>query len=399
MADQPLLNTYGRLPIAIERGEGIWLLDIKGDRYLDTFTGLAVCGLGHAHPAVSEALAHQSRELTHCSNLFHSPLQHTLAKKLCDLSKMSGVFLTNSGGEANEAAIKLARHYGHQRGIANPTIIVMEHAFHGRTMATLTASGNRKLQAGFEPLLGGFVRVPFNDLEAVENVAASNQNVVAVLVEPIQGEGGVNLADADYLRGLRQLCEHQDWLLMLDEVQSGTGRTGSFFAYEHYGITPDVVTLSQGLGNGFPIGACLARGTAAKVFKPGSHGSTFGGNPLACAAALAVISTLENEHLMARARALGNRIIERLRDRLEGAHYIRDIRGKGLMIGIEMQDPCPELVLLAKTQGLLINITAERVIRLLPALTMTDQEADDMAMRIIRIIKLYTADERERPRR
>lgn len=399
MADQPLLNTYGRVPVAFERGEGIWLYDTKGDKYLDTFTGLAVSGLGHSHPAVSDALAHQSRELVHCSNLFHSPLQHTLAQKLCDLSGMDGVFFGNSGAEANEAAIKLARHYGHQKGVANPTIIVMEQAFHGRTMATLTATGNRKVQAGFEPLLGGFVRVPFNDLKAIENVARSNQSVVAVLVEPIQGEAGIRVADPDYLRELSKLCEREQWLLMLDEVQSGTGRTGHFFAYQGYGIKPDVVTLARGLGNGFPIGACIARGEAAKVFQPGSHGSTFGGNPLACAVALAVISTLEGEHLMARARALGNRMDELLRDHLEGAYYIREIRSKGLMIGIEMRDPCPELVLLAKAQGLLINVTADRVIRLLPALTMTDQEADDMAMRVIRIIKLYTADERKRPRR
>ena len=399
MADQPLLNTYGRLPVAIERGEGIWLYDIKGDRYLDTFTGVGVCGLGHAHPAVSEALASQAQDLTHCSNLFHSPVQHALAKKLCEISGMDGAFLANSGAEANEAAIKLARHYGHQRGIANPTIIVMERAYHGRTMATLTASGNRKLQAGVEPLLNGFTRAPFNDFEAVLNIAASNHSVVAVLAETIQGEGGVRLADGSYLRKLSELCQKQGWLLMLDEIQSGNGRTGRYCAYEHHGVVPDVVTLAGGLGNGFPIGACLARGAAAKVFKPGNHGSTFGGNPLACAVAQAVLSTLENMHLMARARALGNRVIERLRDYLEGADYIREIRGKGLMIGIEMQDSCPELVLLAKAQGLLINITDERVIRLLPALTMTDQEADDMTDRIIRIIKLYAADERERPRR
>lgn len=399
MADQPLLNTYGRLPLAFEHGEGIWLYDSKGERYLDTFMGLAVTGLGHSHPAVSDALAHQSRELVHCSNLFHSSLQHTLARKLCDLTGMDGAFFANSGAEANEAAIKLARHYGHQRGIVRPTIIVMEHAYHGRTLATLTATGNRRVQAGFEPLLGGFVRVPFNDLQAIENVAAANRDVVAVMLEPIQSEAGIKLGDEQYLRSLSQLCERQNWLLMLDEIQSGNGRTGHFCAYQHYGLRPDVTTLARGLGNGFPIGACLARGAAAQVFIPGSHGSTTGGSPLACAVALAVISTLENQHLMARARALGNRIIEQLRDHLEGAYYIREIRGKGLMIGIEMKDPCPELSLLAKAQGLLLNITAERVIRLLPALTMTDQEADDMTQRVIRIIKLYTADERKKPRR
>lgn len=399
MADQPLLNTYGRLPVAFERGEGIWLYDTKGDRYLDTFMGLAVAGIGHSHPAVAEALAHQSRELVHCSNLFHSPLQHTLAKKLCDLTGMDGAFFANSGAEANEAAIKLARYHGHRRDIANPTIVVMERAYHGRTLATLTASGNRRVQAGFEPLLGGFVRVPFNDLKAVENVARANRNVVAVMLEPIQSEGGIRMVDEQYLHGLARLCEEQNWLLMLDEIQSGTGRTGNFCAYQHFGITPDVVTLARGLGNGFPIGACLARGEAAQVFQPGTHSSTFGGSPLACAAALAVISTLESEHLIARARALGNRILSQLREQLEGAYYIREIRGKGLMIGIEMTEPCGELSFLAKAQGLLLNVTAERVIRLLPALTMTDQEADDMAQRIIRIIKLYTADERKHPRR
>lgn len=398
MADQPLLNTYGRLPIAFERGEGIWLYDIKGARYLDTFMGLAVAGLGHSHPAVSEALAHQSQELVHCSNLFHSPLQHSLAKRLCTLTGMDGAFFGNSGSEANEAAIKLARQYGHQNGINNPTIIVMEGAYHGRTLATLTATGNRKVQAGFEPLLGGFVRVPFNDLQAVENVASSNRNVVAVMLETIQSESGIRPANEPYLEGLRELCNRQNWLLMLDEVQSGSGRTGSFCAYQHYGVIPDVVTLARGLGNGFPIGACLARGAAAGVFRPGGHGSTNGGSPLACATALAVISTLENEHLMARARALGNRILDQLRYHLEGAYYIHEIRGKGLMIGVELKEPCPELALLAKTQGLLINVTADRVVRLLPALTMTDREADDMSRRIIDLIKLYNADERKHPR-
>ncbi|MFE8072646.1 aspartate aminotransferase family protein [Marinobacteraceae bacterium S3BR75-40.1] len=398
MAEQPLMNTYGRLPIAFEHGQGIWLYDTQGERYLDTFSGIAVCGLGHTHPAVSEALSVQSQRLVHCSNLFHSPVQTNLAQKLCELSGMERVFFGNSGAEANEAAIKLARLYGHQKGVQNPTIVVMERAFHGRTLATLTATGHRKVQAGFEPLVSGFVRVPFNDMDALRNVARHNQNVVAVLMEPIQGEGGVNMADQAFMEGVRTLCDEQEWLMMLDEVQTGNGRTGHFFAYQGYGVMPDVVTTAKGLGNGVPIGACLALGKAADVFQPGSHGSTFGGNPLACAAASAVIRTIENDHLMARARALGDRILTYLRDYLEGTDYIREIRGRGLMIGIETVDPCPELVPLAKMQGLLLNVTAERVIRLLPALTMTDKEADHMAEQVVRIIKLHAADDRNRPR-
>lgn len=396
-----LIGTYTRQPVEFVSGQGAWLTDADGQTYLDFLAGLSVVGLGHAHPAVAQAVTAQVGRLVHTSNLYYTEPQVALAERLqATLGWPDGkAFFANSGAEANEAAIKLARHYGHQRGIAKPTIIVMERAYHGRTMATLTASGNRRIQAGFEPLLGGFVRVPFNDLKAIENVARANRNVVAVMLEPIQSEGGINLVDHEYVHGLRRFCDEQDWLLMLDEVQSGTGRTGDFCAFQHFSVLPDVVTLARGLGNGFPIGACLARGTAARVFEPGSHGSTFGGSPLACAAALAVISTLENEHLIARARALGKRIIDLLREQLEGAYYINAIRGKGLMIGIEMKDPCPELPLLAKTQGLLLNVTAERVVRLLPALTMTDQEADDMTQRVIRLIKLYTADERKYPRR
>ncbi len=398
MADQPLLNTYGRLPIVFEHGRGMWLYDTEGQRYLDTFTGIAVCGLGHSHPRVARAISQQAERLTHCSNLFHCKLQHQLAQRLCDRTGMDGAFFANSGAEVNETAIKLARQYGHQRGISSPAIIVMESAFHGRTMATLTATGNRRVQAGFEPLLGGFTRAPFNDLEAVRAIARANPNVVAVMLEPIQGEGGLAIADEPYMQGLRTLCDENNWLLMLDEVQTGNGRTGTYMNYEHYGIVPDVVTTAKGFGNGYPIGACLARGDAAEVFQPGSHGSTFGGNPLGCAAALAVLDTLEEEHLIERARVLGERLLDRLRSHLDGAEYIVDIRGRGLMIGIEMSAPCPELVLLAKMQGLLLNIVRERVIRLLPPLNMTDEEADFLADQIIRIIKLYAADDRDRPR-
>lgn len=398
MAGQPLLNTYGRLPIAFDHAQGVWMQDTQGQRYFDTFSGIAVTGLGHVHPRVTKALQQQAERIVHCSNLFHNTQQTQLARRLCELSDMEGVFLCNSGAEANEAAIKLARLHGRKREIQQPAIIVMDRAFHGRTLATLSATGSRKVQAGFEPLVTGFVRVPFNDLAAIESVARSNPNVVAVLVEPIQGEGGVCMPSDGYLEGLRAICDRQEWLLMLDEVQTGNGRTGRYFAYQHHNLLPDVVTTAKGLGNGFPIGACLARGEAAKLFHPGHHGSTFGGNPLGCAAALAVIEALEEDNLFRRAHELGNFIQAELRDHLEGAEYIRSIRGKGLMIAIEMAEPCPELVPLAKTLGLLLNVTADRVIRLLPPLTMTDEEAHYLVEQLIRVIKLYAADDRERPR-
>ena len=398
MAEQPLLNTYGRLPVVFEHGRGMWLYDTEGQRYLDTFTGIAVCGLGHSHPGVAHAISQQSQRLTHCSNLFHCKLQQQLAQRLCDLTGMDGAFFANSGAEANETAIKLARQYGHQRSVDSPSIIVMENAFHGRTLATLTATGTRWVQAGFEPLVSGFVRAPFDDLQAVEAIARSHSNIVAVLVEPVQGEGGIAIPDDDYLHGLRRICDRENWLLMLDEVQTGNGRTGCYLACQQQHIEPDVVTLAKGLGNGYPMGACLARGSAAHVFGPGSHGSTFGGNPLGCAAALAVLDALESESLVARARILGQRMLNRFHEHLVGADYIEDVRGRGLMLGIELTHPCSELVLLAKVQGLLLNITRERVIRLLPPLTMTDDEADFMADQVIRIIKLYAADDRDRPR-
>ncbi len=398
MAEHPLMNTYGRLPIAFEHGEGCWLYDTNGNKYFDTFTGIAVCGLGHAHPAVTRAIKDQSGRLVHCSNLYHSPIQSKLAQELCSISGMDNVFFSNSGAEANEAAIKIARLFGHQNGIATPSIIVMENAFHGRTMATLTASGNRKVQAGFEPLVSGFIRVPFNDIQAIENVAKSNPNVVAVMLEPIQGEGGLSIADAQYMTSLREICDTKDWLMILDEVQTGNGRTGSYFAYSDYEVLPDVVTTAKGLANGFPIGACLARGAAAEVFSPGTHGSTFGGNPLGCAAALAVINQIKQDNLTQRAKELGDTIIKILNDHLGNTNYVSAIRGKGLMIGIEMKAPCPELVPLAKAAGILLNITSEKVIRLLPALTMTDQEAVFLADSIVKIVKLYAADDRQAPR-
>lgn len=396
MADKPLLNTYGRLPIIFDHGQGPWLYDTDGHRYFDTFCGIGVSGLGHAHPAVTDAICKQSAKLLHCSNLFHTEVQHKFATTLCEMSGMDGVFLANSGAEANEAAIKLARLYGHNRGIESPVIVVMERSFHGRTLATLSATGNRKVQAGFEPLVSGFSRVAFNDIQALETIAGMNQSVVAVMLEPVQGEGGVNIADHQWMRDVRSLCDRQGWLMILDEVQTGNGRSGHLFAYQGFGVKPDIVTTAKGLGNGFPIGACLAHGDAATTFKPGHHGSTFGGNALACAAALAVLETLRNDRLFERARQLGRRMLETLHREFDDADYISDIRGLGLIIGIELTSSCPELVPLAKTQGLLLNVTAECTIRLLPPLTLTDDEADYMIERVVRVIKLYTGDDRPR---
>ncbi len=398
MIEQPLMNTYGRMPIAFERGDGCWLFDTDGNKYFDTFSGIAVCGLGHNHPNVVAAIKDQAGRLIHCSNLYYTPLQTLLAQELCSIAGMDNVFFSNSGAEANEAAIKIARLYGHNKGISTPSIIVMERSFHGRTMATLSATGNRKVQAGFEPLLSGFVRSPFNDINAIKAIAQSNKQVVAVLLEPIQGEGGLSVADHAYMQALSTICKENDWLLMLDEVQTGNARTGQYFAYQGYGIVPDVVTTAKGLGNGFPIGACLAQGKAAHILQPGNHGSTFGGNPLACAAAIAVIKTIKADQLMSRAETLGKYITDKLKLNFGHADYIKEIRGKGLMIGIEMADPCPELVTLARSTGLLLNVTADNVIRLLPALAMTDEETDFLVHAITQLIKLYAGDDRHQPR-
>lgn len=370
-----VMNTYGRLPVTFEHGEGVWLWDTAGKRYLDALAGVAVCGLGHCHPRYTAALQAQAGKLVHTSNIYGIGLQEQLADRLATLSGMDNVFFCNSGCEANEAAIKLARLYGHQKGIEAPAIVVLEHAFHGRTIATLSATGSRKVQAGFEPLVAGFVRVPFDDLEAVRRVAENNRNVVAVLVELIQGEGGVNVCHDDYLRGLRSICDANGWLLMLDEVQSGIGRTGKWFAFQHSGVKPDVMSLAKGLGNGVPIGACLAAGAAAKLFKPGHHGSTFGGNPLVCAAALSTLAIIEEDGLMQNAETIGDFIRAQFREKLAGLPGIRDIRGKGMMIGIELDKPCKEIVERALHAGLLINVTADNVIRLLPPLTYTRENA------------------------
>jgi len=370
-----VMNTYNRLPVAFERGDGAWLWDTRGKRYLDALAGIAVCGIGHSHPKLTAVLRDQVGKLVHTSNLYGIPLQEQLADRLAAISGMDSVFFCNSGCEANEAAIKLARYYGHQKKIESPAIVVLEKAFHGRTIATLSATGSRKVQAGFEPLVAGFVRVPFDDLEAVKRVAENNRSVVAVLVELIQGEGGINVCGADYLKGLREICDAHQWLLMLDEVQSGTGRTGNWFAFQHSGVMPDVVTLAKGLGNGMPIGACLAAGTAASLFKPGSHGSTFGGNPLVCAAALATLAIIEEEGLMKNAVEIGDFIRAGFAERLAGNPGVRDVRGKGLLIGIELVHPCGDLVQQALDIGLLINVTADNVIRLLPPLNFTREQA------------------------
>ncbi len=373
-----LMNTYSRLPVTFVKGSGVWLWDDHGEKYLDALSGVAVCGLGHCHPRLSKAICEQASTLIHTSNLYHIEKQERLAERLTQLSGMDNAFFCNSGAEANEAAIKLARLHGHNKGIAVPTIVVMERSFHGRTMATLTASGNRKVQAGFEPLLSGFVRVPYNNIEAVAQVAANNKDVVAVLVEPFQGEGGVNIPEAHYLRELRHLCDQNGWLLMLDEVQSGIGRSGKWFAFQHSQIMPDVVTLAKGLGGGVAIGACMAKGTAAEVFKPGNHASTFGGNPLACAAALETLAVIEDEHLLEHATELGDFLRNHFRQRLSDVSKVVQIRGQGLIVGIELSVPCVDLVKKALEKKLLINVTSEKVVRLLPAFVMQQNEAEQV---------------------
>lgn len=388
---QFLMKNYGRQPIAFSHGEGAWLWDTDGKRYLDGLCGIAVTGLGHAHPRITAALSEQAGRLIHASNLYRIPEQEQLAERLCTLAAMDDVFFCNSGAEANETAIKLARLYGHQKGIDKPVIVAMEQSFHGRTMATLSATGNRKVQAGFEPLLSGFARVPYNDVAAVEQVAANNPDVVAILVEPIQGEGGINIPDDGYLEALRAICDRSGWLLMLDEVQSGTARTGKWFAHQHGSARPDVMTLAKGLGNGFPIGACLARGTAAQVLQPGSHGSTFGGNPLACAAAMTTLAILEEDGLLARAVELGDNIAASLREKLSDTPGVMQIRNKGLMIAIVLDRSCTELVARGFESGLLINVTADTVVRLLPPLIMTDEQATMLVDGVSALIAKFCA--------
>lgn len=384
-----LMNTYNRLPIAFTHGEGVWLYDTEGKRYLDALAGIAVNTLGHAHPRLVRALSEQVGRLIHTSNIYRVPQQEALSDRLAAISRLDEVFFCNSGCEANEAAIKLARLYGHNRGVESPAIVVMEKAFHGRTLATLSATGSRKVQAGFEPLVGGFVRVPYNDLVAVEHVAQNNQNVVAILVESIQGEGGINVADADYLRGLRRVADERGWLLMFDAVQCGVGRTGKWFGHLHAGIEVDVLTLAKGLGSGVPIGACIAGGRATGTFKPGNHGSTFGGNPLACTAGLTTLDVIEQDALIDNAARIGEAIRQGMREALADVTGVVDIRGMGLMIGIELDRPCGELVGQALSEGLLINVTNDRVVRLLPPLIFNDEHAQLLVAQLAHLIKRF----------
>jgi len=369
-----LMNTYNRLPVTFVRGEGVYLHDDQGKTYLDAISGIAVCGLGHAHPEVSRAICEQAGALVHTSNLYGIAHQQELGEKLVELSGMEKVFFANSGAEANEAAIKLARLHGHKQGIDNPVILVMEESFHGRTLATLTATGNRKVQAGFEPLVQGFARVPYGDLDALKTAADNLKGIVAVLVEPVQGEGGINIPPDGYLPGIRELCDRYNWLMMLDEIQTGMGRTGKPFAFQHHELTPDVMTLAKALGNGVPIGACLANGKAADLFAPGNHGSTFGGNPLACAAGLAVVEQLTTNRLWEQAASKGEALASGLAQKLDGVEGFVEIRSLGLMLGIQLDRPCAELVGLALEKGLLINVTADSVVRLLPPLIISDEQ-------------------------
>ena len=389
MTSNALMNNYGQRTLTLVKGEGAYVWDDKGKKYLDALAGIAVCGLGHAHPAVTAAVTAQAQTLVHCSNLYNIPTQEALANKLSALSGMSKMFFSNSGAEANEAAIKIARLHGHAQGIELPTIIVTDQAFHGRTLATLTATGNRKVHAGFEPLVRGFSRAPFDNIDAIQAIGENNPNIVAVLVEPIQGEGGVNIPAPDYLQQLRALCDAKGWLLMLDEIQTANGRTGSYFHYQQHNILPDVVTIAKGLGNGVPIGACLTHGPASQLMQPGNHGSTFGGNPIACAAALATVEIIEKDQLAQRARDLGAQLLQAFSAALAACETVKEIRGSGLMIGIELNKPCGELVARAADQGLLINVTAENVIRLLPPLTFSDQQAEQLVDILAPLIKAF----------
>ena len=386
-----LMKTSSPQPVAFARGEGAWLWDTGGRRYLDALAGIAVNGLGHAHPALTKAIAEQAAKLIHTSNLFVVPEQERAAEKVCALAGMDNAFFCNSGAEANECAIKIARLHGHQRGIENPSIVVMEKAWHGRTLATLSATGSRKAQAGFEPLMGGFLRVPYNDLGAIERLS-EQPSVVAVLLEVLQGEGGIHVADAAYLRKLRELCDRRQWLLMIDEVQSGIGRTGKWFAHQWAGIVPDVMPLAKGLGSGVPIGACLARGAAAGVFKPGNHGTTFGGGPLVSVAALTTLEAIESEGLLANAARQGEAIMQGLARELSGVAGVKEIRGKGLMIGVELDRPCGDLVRRGLEAGIVINVTADKVIRLLPPLVFGDAESRELVARLAPLVKAFLAE-------
>jgi acetylornithine aminotransferase len=385
------MTTYGRLPITFAKGEGCYLFDDQGKRYLDALSGIAVCSLGHGHPAVTAAITNQAN-LLHTSNLFNIERQEAAAEALCKVSGMDAVFFSNSGAEANEAAIKLARLYGNKKGFQIPTVIVMEHAFHGRTLATLTASGSRKVQAGFEPLVRGFTRAPYGDIEALHKIAKNNPDIAAVMIEPVQGEGGVHILPDGKLEEIRAVCDQYGWLMILDEVQTGNGRTGKYFAYQHTNIMPDIVTTAKGLGNGVPIGACLAHGAAAKIFGPGNHGSTFGGNPLVCAVAKAVVDTIVNDNLCDNAIVMGNAIQQGLAAALAGCAGVVEVRNKGLMIGIELKHDCADIVKRGLEAGIIVNVTSGNVVRLLPPMIITQREVDELVSTLAPIIKEFCAE-------
>ncbi len=389
------MSAYGRLPVSIVRGEGVKLWDDQGREYLDALSGIAVCGLGHANKAMASALSEQVNSLLHISNLYREPLQEALGARLCKVAGMDKAFFCNSGAEANEACIKIARLHGNAKNIEAPIIIVTDTAFHGRTLATIAATGNKKIQQGFGQLTPGFVVVPYNDINAINKLAAERNDIVAVMIEPVQGEGGINVPAEDYLSSVRALCDQHDWLMMLDEIQSGMGRTGEWFAHQHTDIQPDVMAVAKALGNGVPIGACLARGNAAELIQPGSHGTTFGGNPLACRAGLTVIEQIEQNDLISRAAQLGERIQTGLHNRLHNRQGVVEVRGKGLMIGVELEEQCGELVQQALDAGLLINVAAGNVVRLLPPLVLSDDQADDIVNTVSELIVKFTEQQQK----
>lgn len=384
-----LITSYNPMPITFSHGKGVWLYDEQGKAYFDALSGIAVCGLGHAHPRITKVIQTQAAKLLHTSNAFRIREQEDLAQKLTAISGMEQVFFGNSGAESNEAAIKITRLFGHQKGISTPSVIVMERAFHGRTMATLTASGSRKVQAGFEPLVPGFIRAPYNDLEAIKTIAANRNDVVAVMLEPIQGEGGIHPADESYLTGVAQLCKENDWLLVLDEIQTGVARTGKWYAYMHSQLQPDVLTTAKGLGNGMPVGACLMRGKASNLLLPGTHGSTFGGNPLACATALEVLNVIEEENLCDLVQKNSQRLRNALSQTLGSLAEVRNIRGKGYMLGIELDRPAAQARIIGLEHGILFNVTADSVLRLLPPLTLTEEDIDELTGRLVKTVHQF----------
>ena len=384
---QSVMSTYQRMDVGFVSGQGPWLVDEGGERYLDALSGIAVCGLGHAHPRIAQVVAEHAARLVHTSNLYRIPLQEKLAQRLASIAGLERAFFCNSGAEANEAAIKICRKLAHQKGLENPIIVVMEGGFHGRTLATLSATGNPKAREGFAPLLAGFHCIPYDDVQALRDLEGGREQIVAVMLEPVQGESGVVAPRPGYLQALRTICDRNGWLLVLDEVQTGLCRTGAWFAYQHENIRPDIATVAKSLGNGLPIGACLAAGTAADLLTPGSHGSTFGGNPLAAAAALTVIELMDEQKLAARAAELGTIMLARFKAELGGLQEVIEVRGKGLMIGIELASPCAELVARSLERRLLINVAADKVVRLLPPLIISDAEMNEIVDVVCALIK------------